>query len=194
MMNYVTLKNPMMMIPFETMYVYNDSHDFTNEEAVMLGEVTTLSGSKFEKVYSSDIPEGDYLIVFMSEKNKMYALASEVHIMSVDGKIMEMKESKPVLQVYADELSENEYNSSEEEYEVIIDGEYYKTVHEISSVDVAVKEYFAEEKNKEEYLDKTKENKGSIDIDVKVKANIIREYDTNVELELESGQYEWEEK
>ena len=189
MMNYVTLKNPMMMIPFDTMHEYNNPMALTEDELIM-----TLSGKKFENVYSSEVPEGDYLIMLVSGENKMYALASEVHIMSVDGKIMEMKEGKPVLQVYADELGENEYNSSEEEYEVIIDGEYYKTVYEISSVDVAVKEYFAEEKNKEEYLEKTKENEGSIDIDVKVKANIVREYDTNVELELESGTCEWEEK
>lgn len=194
MMNYVTLKNPMMMIPFETMHDYNDTDSFTPEEAIMLGEVVTISGKKFEHVYSNNIAEGDYLIVFISGENKMYALASEVHIMSIDGEIMEMKETKSSLILHDDESEQDDHRTSEEEYKIYIDGEYIDCVSEFPEVNVVIRDYLTGKQNREEYLEKTKMNNGDMDVEVEVKAEIIREYKLNAYLEIDAGHYEWEEK
>ena len=194
MMNYVTLKNPMMMIPFETMHDYNDTDSFTPEEAIMLGEVVTISGKKFEHVYSNNIAEGDYLIVFISGENKMYALASEVHIMCIDGKIMEMNQKEGKLILHDDESEQDDYQTSDEEYKVYVDGEYAGLVIEFEEVKVVVRDYITGKKNVEEYAKKALKHNGEMDVEVEVKAEISREYKMNAYLEVETGDYEWEEK
>lgn len=194
MMNYVTLKNPMMMIPFETMHDYNDTDSFTTEESIMLGEVVTISGKKFEHVYSNNIAEGDYLIVFISGENKMYALASEVHIMSIDGKIMEMNQKEGKLILHDDESEQDDYHTSDEEYKVYVDGNYAGLVTEFDEVKVVVRDYITGKKNVAEYAKKTAMNNGEMDVEVEVKAEISREYKMDAYLEVEIGDYGWEEK